>query len=123
MRRRLAFAAVLGALLSTVLATPSGTASGHDLRARLTQTLRSPHLSLQRTAAIALDVRTGAVIYAHNATRPVVPASNEKLRSLGGARAPGPGYRFRTEVLAVGSALGDLGRRPVPKGRATRRSS
>jgi serine-type D-Ala-D-Ala carboxypeptidase/endopeptidase (penicillin-binding protein 4) len=106
-RRRLTFVAIAGALLTTVLATPSGTAARNDLTARLTQTLRSPYVSLQRTAAIALDARTGAVIYAHNATRPVVPASNEKLPVSWAALVRlGPGYRFRTEVLAMGTRAG-----------------
>lgn len=64
-------------------------------------------MSLQKTAAIALDARTGAVIYAHNATRPVVPASNEKLPVSWAALVRlGPAYRFRTEVVGVGSRAG-----------------
>jgi D-alanyl-D-alanine carboxypeptidase/D-alanyl-D-alanine-endopeptidase (penicillin-binding protein 4) len=106
-RRRLALAALVVLFVSAPLAAPAATAGEQDLRARLTQTLRTPYVSLQRTAAIALDARTGAVIYAHNATRPVVPASNEKLPvSWTALRRLGPAYRFRTEVLGVGSRAG-----------------
>ncbi|HEX5583565.1 D-alanyl-D-alanine carboxypeptidase/D-alanyl-D-alanine-endopeptidase [Gaiella sp.] len=94
-----------------VLLLPTGStaapASGGDLAARLTKTLRSPYLSLGRTAAIAMDASTGVVLYAHNATRPIVPASNEKLPVAWTALTLlGPSYRFRTEVLGAGVRTG-----------------
>ena len=100
-RRRLAIAAL--ACLAAVAAA-TATAAERDLSTRLTTSLRSPHLSSARTAAIAVDARTGAVLYAHNATLPVVPASNAKLPVSWAALVRlGPGFRFRTEVLGAGT--------------------
>jgi D-alanyl-D-alanine carboxypeptidase/D-alanyl-D-alanine-endopeptidase (penicillin-binding protein 4) len=93
------------AIAATVVSSPLA-ASG-DLAARLGKTLRSPHLSLARTSAIAVDVKTGAVLFAHNEHLPVIPASNEKLPvSWAALTRLGPGYRFVTEVLGVGSRAG-----------------
>jgi serine-type D-Ala-D-Ala carboxypeptidase/endopeptidase (penicillin-binding protein 4) len=96
-------------VLALVLAVSPTTASGasSDLQSRLTQSLRSPYLSLGRTAAIAVDARTGDVLYAHNASRPMIPASNEKLPvSWAALSRLGPGFRFRTEVLGAGAREG-----------------
>ena len=95
--------------LACVLALGTGTSSAGetDLRTNLAATLRSPALSLGRTGAIAMDARTGAVIFAHNATRPVAPASNEKVPVAWAALTRlGPGFRFRTEVLGAGIRTG-----------------
>ncbi len=95
--------------LACVLALGTGTSSARetDLRTNLAATLRSPALSLGRTGAIAMDARTGAVIFAHNATRPVAPASNEKVPVAWAALTRlGPGFRFRTEVLGAGTRTG-----------------
>ncbi len=95
--------------LACVLALGTGTSSAGetDLRTNLAATLRSPALSLGRTGAIAMDARTGAVIFAHNATRPVAPASNEKVPVAWAALTRlGPGFRFRTEVLGAGTRTG-----------------
>ena len=80
--------------------------------------LRAPWLSLGRTAAFAVDLRTGAVLFAHNASRPVVPASNEKLPVAWAALTRlGPGFRFHTEVLGAGDARGATWRRrPLAEG-------
>ena len=103
MRLRLVLCAL--AIAATVVSSPLA-ASG-DLAARLGKTLRSPHLSLARTSAIAVDVKTGAVLFAHNEHLPVIPASNEKLPvSWAALTRLGPGYRFVTEVLGVGSRAG-----------------
>lgn len=91
---------------ATAPATGS-TPSTPGLTARLTGSLRAPALSLGRTAAIAVDVRTGAVVYAHNAATPVVPASNEKLPvSWAALTRLGPAFRFHTELLGVGRRAG-----------------
>ena len=82
-------------------------AASGDLSTRLAKTLRSPNLSLARTSAIAVDARTGEVLFAHNASVPVVPASNEKLPVAWAALTRlGPSYRFTTEVLGVGDRVG-----------------
>ena len=103
MRLRLALCSV--AVAATAVSAPLA-ASG-DLSARLTKTLRSPDISLARTAAIAVDAGTGTVLYAHNDAVPVHPASNEKLPvSWAALTRLGTGYRFTTEVLGAGRRAG-----------------
>ena len=70
---------------------------------------RVPHVDPARTAALAVDLRTGAVVFARNATLSLVPASNEKLPVAYAALALlGPGYRFHTEVVGSGTLVGDV---------------
>ena len=89
------------------LAPTTAPAGEADLATRLTKSLRSPHLSPDRTAAFAVDARSGAVLYEHNAAHAVAPASTEKLPvSWAALTRLGPGFRFRTEVLGVGSRTG-----------------
>jgi D-alanyl-D-alanine carboxypeptidase/D-alanyl-D-alanine-endopeptidase (penicillin-binding protein 4) len=108
-RRGILAIAGLACALTLVPATTS--AANTDLRTRLTGSLRSPALSLGRTGAIALDARTGAVLYAHNASLPVAPASNEKVPvSWAALQRLGPGFRFRTEVLGAGARVGSTWR-------------
>ena len=98
-------------VLLCVLVAPatsySADAGTRDLTARLTKSLRSPYVALDRTGAIAMDAVTGEVLYAHNATLPLVPASNEKLPVAWTALILlGPGYRFHTDVLGTGERSG-----------------
>ncbi len=105
MRLRLALCSV--AVAATAVSAPL--AAQGDLTARLTKSLRSPSLSLARTSAIAVDVRTGTVLYAHNASLPVHPASNEKLPvSWAALTRLGADYRFTTVVLGIGRRVGPL---------------
>lgn len=95
--------------LACVGATPIQASSGEDISGRLAASLRSPHVSPARTSALAVDVRTGAVLYEQNATTPVVPASNEKLPVAWAALMRlGPGYRFTTDLLGTGGRVGDV---------------
>lgn len=106
MKRLLGQALVVG-LLASVLAAPAATAGKPGVEARLAASLRDPSLSLARTAALAVDLRTGAVVYSLNASMPVVPASNAKLPvSWAALLRLGPGFRFRTEVVGVGDRRG-----------------
>ena len=105
-RFRLALALLFGALVAGAMALAAG-AGTQDLTARLTKSLRSPAVALERTGAIAVDALTGDVLYAHNATMPLVPASNEKLPVAWTALILlGPGYRFHTDVAGVGERVG-----------------
>ena len=105
-RIRLALVVLLCVLLAPAASRAAGAERG-DLATRLTKTLRSPYLSLGQTAAIAVDAWTGEVLYAHNATRPVVPASNEKLPVAWAALTVlGPRYRLHTDVLGAGVRVG-----------------
>jgi D-alanyl-D-alanine carboxypeptidase/D-alanyl-D-alanine-endopeptidase (penicillin-binding protein 4) len=74
-----------------------------------------PHVDPARTAALAVDLRTGAVVYSRNPRSRSVPASNQKLPVAYAALAQlGPGYRFHTEVVGSGTLVGRrLARRPV----------
>jgi D-alanyl-D-alanine carboxypeptidase/D-alanyl-D-alanine-endopeptidase (penicillin-binding protein 4) len=93
------------AIAATAVSSPLA-ASG-DLATRLSKSLRSPYLSLAQTSAIAVDVRTGDVLFAHNPSVPVHPASNEKLPvSWAALTRLGPAYRFTTQVLGVGQRVG-----------------
>ena len=98
-RPRLA-CAVLAALLLPATAAAS-------LRAHL-------HASLQGfqgpgTGALAVDLATGRAVYAHNANRAFLPASNEKLALTYAALvALGPSFRMRTEVLGDGHLRDDV---------------
>jgi D-alanyl-D-alanine carboxypeptidase/D-alanyl-D-alanine-endopeptidase (penicillin-binding protein 4) len=102
-RLRLALCSV--AVAATAVSSPH--AATGDLSAGRTKSLRSPSLSLARTAAIAVDADTGTVLYAHNDALPVHPASNEKLPvSWAALTRLGTGFRFTTEVVGVGRRAG-----------------
>ena len=103
----LAVVAVVCAAAAT--ATAAGPAG---LEPRLAHALAAPSLSLGRTAALAVDLPTGAIVFAHNESLPVAPASNEKIPvSWAALTRLGVGYRFHTEVYGVGSS----GRRDVER--------
>src|SRR4051794_1268476 len=104
--RRVAF--LLAVALAACVASGAATGAGPSaLQPTLTEALSSPSIPLGRTSALAVDVATGEVIYAHNASLPVAPASNEKLPvSWAALTTLGPGYRFHTEVYGVGSRAG-----------------
>ena len=105
-RLRLALVALLSLLVAPATSHSADTGTG-DLTARLTKSLRSPYLALDRTGAIAMDALTGEVLYAHNASLPLVPASNEKLPVAWTALILlGPSYRFHTDVLGTGERTG-----------------
>jgi serine-type D-Ala-D-Ala carboxypeptidase/endopeptidase (penicillin-binding protein 4) len=100
------FVALLALLLS--LAAPAR-AADPTLEARLAKALAVPHVDPARTAALAIDLRTGLVVFERNATLSLVPASNQKLPVAYAALALlGPGYRFHTEVVGTGTLVGDV---------------
>lgn len=103
----------LGLLSAIVaLAVPAGAASttraaapGLDLA--LERAMKAPGIDADSSAAIAVDLRTGATVYESNAQRSLLPASAEKLAvSLAALRILGPRFRFRTEVVGVGVRSG-----------------
>lgn len=60
------------------------------------------------------SLRTGNVIYARNAEKEFVPASNAKLITAAAALAVlGPDYRFRTEISAAGPVTDGVLRGPL----------
>jgi D-alanyl-D-alanine carboxypeptidase/D-alanyl-D-alanine-endopeptidase (penicillin-binding protein 4) len=104
---RLRFALCTVAVAATAVASPL--ASSGDLSSRLQQSLRSPYLSLAKTSALAVDTRSGTVLFGHNDAVPVHPASNEKLPvSWAALTRLGPGYRFETTLLGTGERVGPV---------------
>jgi D-alanyl-D-alanine carboxypeptidase/D-alanyl-D-alanine-endopeptidase (penicillin-binding protein 4) len=94
-------------LVLLVVAASPAPAAAPGLSTRLTRALAGPYLPLGRTAAIAVDLETGTLLYAHNETKSVIPASNEKLAVAWAALVQlGPAYRFHTEVFGTGSRVG-----------------
>ena len=115
-------ARVAVATLVVAVALPAGTSStSHaapaDLDVALAQALNAPGIDARRTAAIAVDLRSGETVYSKNARLSLLPASTEKLAvSFAALRVLGPRYRFRTEVMGVGSRSGArLERQPLAR--------
>ena len=103
MRRLLVLAALCVGALAT--ATPAGTrpAPATALQARLARALVVPNGTCSSTAAIALDLETGRIVFQRNSALALVPASNEKLAVTYAALAAlGPSFRIPTEVLGQG---------------------
>ena len=100
--------------LVVAVALSAGTASttraaSTDLEIALARALSAPGIDPRRTAAIALDLRSGETVYSKNERLPLLPASTEKLAvSVTALRVLGPRYRFRTEVMGVGSRSGPV---------------
>jgi D-alanyl-D-alanine carboxypeptidase/D-alanyl-D-alanine-endopeptidase (penicillin-binding protein 4) len=77
------------------------------LAPQLDHALRVPHVSLNATGAVAIDLTTGTTLYSRNDTLPLIPASNEKLTvTYAALTALGPGFRIETDVLQ--DSAGDL---------------
>ena len=97
-------------LLAAVFATAaaaSAPAARAPLSTRLERALSVPHVDQARAAAVAVDLRTGEVVYERNGRRSLAPASTEKLTlSYALLSTLGPDYRIRTELLGTGAADG-----------------
>jgi D-alanyl-D-alanine carboxypeptidase/D-alanyl-D-alanine-endopeptidase (penicillin-binding protein 4) len=88
--------------LAATAATPTRAASP-ELSAALGRALAETGIDPGRTAALAVDLRTEDVVFNANAGLALAPASTEKLAvSFAALRVLGPGFRFRTEVVAAG---------------------
>jgi D-alanyl-D-alanine carboxypeptidase/D-alanyl-D-alanine-endopeptidase (penicillin-binding protein 4) len=97
--------AMLVALLG-VLVAAAPAAAAPPLAQRLATALAAPGLDPSRSAALAVDVRTGAVVFSHNPDLSLQPASNEKLAvAYASLRLLGPAYRLRTEVAGSGALV------------------
>jgi D-alanyl-D-alanine carboxypeptidase/D-alanyl-D-alanine-endopeptidase (penicillin-binding protein 4) len=90
-----------------VAAPVSAPAAQAPLPSRLDRALAVPHVEPGLSAAIAIDLRTGELVYERNATRALAPASTEKLTlSYSLLVRLGPAYRIRTDLLGEGTADG-----------------
>lgn len=73
------------------------------LTARLAQALAVPGYAKDASAAVAVDLGTGKLLFARNPDLPLAPASNEKLTiTFAALHELGVTYRFRTEVFGRG---------------------
>jgi D-alanyl-D-alanine carboxypeptidase/D-alanyl-D-alanine-endopeptidase (penicillin-binding protein 4) len=74
------------------------------LAARIDSILARPQLARARWGIEVRDAATGRTLYARNAGRPFIPASNLKLIvAAAAAHHLEPDYRFRTSVYAAGT--------------------
>jgi D-alanyl-D-alanine carboxypeptidase/D-alanyl-D-alanine-endopeptidase (penicillin-binding protein 4) len=107
-KRRVALVGLLVAAALPASTAGNTAAAPGDLSTTLGQALRSPGISPRSTGAIAVDLRTGETVFASNARRALLPASAEKLPvSFAALRTLGPRFRFRTEVVGVGTRAED----------------
>jgi D-alanyl-D-alanine carboxypeptidase/D-alanyl-D-alanine-endopeptidase (penicillin-binding protein 4) len=101
-RARLLPALLLAAILALVASAPAAVA-GLPLQQRLARALHVPHVDLAAAGATVVDLQTGETVFAHNATRSLLPASNEKLAvTYAALTALGPAFRIETDVLGDG---------------------
>lgn len=104
------FARPLIAVLAIALAVafPVGArAAGSPLETRLARALTVPNVSPAQTAALAVDLRSGEVVYARNPGRALAPASTEKLAVTYALLVRlGPSHRLETELLGEGEQAG-----------------
>ena len=79
-----------------------------DLGPRLGAALHAPGIPPQQTGAVAVDLASGKVLFAHNSAAGFVPASNEKLPvTYAALKVLGPHFRFPTEIRGQGSLGAD----------------
>jgi D-alanyl-D-alanine carboxypeptidase/D-alanyl-D-alanine-endopeptidase (penicillin-binding protein 4) len=107
LRGRLPALLVVLAALAAPAATTAGRADESRLQEQLARALRVPHVAPARSAAVVLDLTTGAVLYSQNSGRALAPASNEKLPLTYAALVRlGPSYRIETYALGQGQQDG-----------------
>jgi serine-type D-Ala-D-Ala carboxypeptidase/endopeptidase (penicillin-binding protein 4) len=105
--RRLLLTAASIVALAAPAATPAQPAQNPGLQRQLAHALHVPHVAPARSGAIALDLASGEVVFSQNDTRPLAPASNEKLPLTYAALVRlGPSYRIDTDVLGDGGLEG-----------------
>ena len=107
MNRRLLATLIALVALAGPAATPAKPIQDSPLQVRLAHALHVPHVALARSAAIALDLTTGAVLFQQNGNRALAPASNEKLPLTYAALVRlGTSFRIETDVLGQGEQVG-----------------
>ena len=105
-RRRPVSLLLLVGLLA-LAAAASAPAAEAPLAPRLARALSVPDVARASTAGLAVDLRTGAVVFGRNAGAPLAPASTEKLAvTYALLAALGPDFRIKTEVLGDGAQDG-----------------
>jgi len=98
---------VVVATAALMTATSMTNAASPELATSLRLALAAPDIDPRRTAALAVNLQTGNVVFSENAALALMPASAEKLAvSFAALRLLGPGFRFRTEVVGSGELHG-----------------
>jgi serine-type D-Ala-D-Ala carboxypeptidase/endopeptidase (penicillin-binding protein 4) len=112
-RPRAPFPAVFLALAALLVCAPApaaaapAVAADTALTAKLSQSLSVPHVSAARSGALALDLRTREVVFAHRSGLSLAPASTEKLPVTYALLVNlGPSYRIATRVFGEGDLDG-----------------
>ncbi len=101
----------VGCALAASSPAPTQAAAPDHLSLALGRALTAPGVAASRTAALAVDLETGEVVFNRNESQALAPASAEKLAvSFAALRLLGPGYRFRTEVAGRGELVGGVWR-------------
>jgi serine-type D-Ala-D-Ala carboxypeptidase/endopeptidase (penicillin-binding protein 4) len=104
-RRRAYFAALCAT--AAALAAPAAAAQTAPLPTRLARALAVPHVNHARSAAVALDLATGVVVFDRHGALSLAPASTEKLTlSYALLARLGPVYRIRTAAVSNGGIEG-----------------
>jgi len=99
----LAFAVAAPVAASPLAGEGQARRSAALLRAQLDRALSAPGVSPAETAAVVVDLESGEVVYERNRTRPLLPASTEKLAvTVAVLMELGPGYRLETDLLGNG---------------------
>jgi serine-type D-Ala-D-Ala carboxypeptidase/endopeptidase (penicillin-binding protein 4) len=94
------------ALAVVAVALAVAAPAGASLKRNLDRALRTPGVSSNWTGAIAFDLNKSSVVYRHNGSLSLRPASNEKLTvAMTVLERLGPGFRIPTEVLGQGAYL------------------
>jgi D-alanyl-D-alanine carboxypeptidase/D-alanyl-D-alanine-endopeptidase (penicillin-binding protein 4) len=102
-RVRRLFVPLVAACLVIPPAVASARVEDDALQRQLGRALAVPHVAPSRSSVLAVDLTTGAPLYAHNDALPLEPASNEKLAvAFAALSLLGPTYHVPTEVLGEG---------------------
>jgi serine-type D-Ala-D-Ala carboxypeptidase/endopeptidase (penicillin-binding protein 4) len=97
-----------GVLVATVgFALACAGPASASLGSRLSAALSASGIDPSRSAAVAVDLRTGRTVFAQNPYLSLAPASNEKLAiTFAALETLGPAYRIETDVLGRGQLKG-----------------
>ena len=90
------------------LSTPAGAGPSDDgLKGAVDRILADKKLDGAASSIVISDAESGRVLYDRNPGNRLMPASNTKLlTSAASMDVLGPGYRYRTDVLADGDRSG-----------------
>lgn len=103
-----ALAAAAGLLMSAPSAAGTGSAppQAGDLTDDVQRLIEKSKLGKALTGVSVIDTETGEVLAAVNASRPLTPASNQKILTSGAALLIlGPEFSFKTELRQAGDKL------------------